>query len=404
MPTYKYEAQAAGGGLVRGFAEAENPNDLFSKLRQRGEYCVTYSETKVSKPIAADGKRSGKLSTRELALFCRQFSTMLNAGLTVIKCLDTLYRQAVKKKTRLAVMGVYEGVQKGLTLSAAMKLQNCFPPMLVNMVESGEMSGSLDTIMSRMADHFEKEHKLHSKVINALIYPLILIVVGIIAILVLLGFVIPQFFTMFESMGAELPGITKFLLAISTFVRDRWYLILLFFGLAAGLFYAVWRSKSGRRALASFALHVPVFGKLNKTIITARFSRSLATLFASGMSLISALEISTRVVGNAKLNEYMNVAIDKIRKGSTLSSVIEQVNIFPPMFSSMVSIGEESGALDDILYKTAAFYDDEADAAISIMVASIEPIMIVVLGIFVGFIILSVILPMMSVYQNIAAA
>lgn len=404
MPTYKYEAQAAGGGLIRGFAEAENPNDLFSKLRQRGEYCVTYSETKVSKAIVADKKTSGKLSTRELALFCRQFSTMLNAGLTVIKCLDTLYRQAVKKKTKLAVMGVYEGVQKGLTLSTAMKLQNNFPAMLVNMVESGEMSGSLDTIMSRMAEHFEKEHKLHSKVINALIYPIILIVVGIIAILVLLGFVIPQFFTMFESMGAELPGITKFLLAVSTFVRDRWYLIILFFGLAAGLFYAVWRSKSGRAALASFALHVPVFGKLNKTIITARFSRSLATLFASGMSLISALEISTRVVNNAKLDEYMTDVIDKIRKGSTLSSVIEQVNIFPPMFSSMVSIGEESGALDEILYKTAAFYDDEADAAISIMVASIEPIMIVVLGIFVGFIVLSVILPMMSVYQNVAAA
>ncbi|SDM66928.1 type II secretion system F family protein [Acetanaerobacterium elongatum] len=404
MPTYKYEAQAAGGGLIHGFAEADNPNDLFSKLRQRGEYCVTYSEAKVSKAIATDAKASGKLSTRELALFCRQFSTMLNAGLTVIKCLDTLYRQAVKKKTKLAVMGVYEGVQKGLTLSTAMKLQKNFPSMLVNMVESGEMSGSLDTIMSRMAEHFEKEHRLHSKVINALIYPIILIIVGIGAILVLLGFVIPQFFTMFESMGAELPGITKFLLAVSTFVRDRWYLIILFIGLIIGLFYAVCHTKSGRVALASFVLHVPIFGKLKKTIITARFSRSLATLFASGMSLISALEISTRVVNNAKLDEYMVDVIEKVRKGSTLSSVIEQVNIFPPMFSSMVSIGEESGALDDILYKTAAFYDDEADAAISIMVASIEPIMIVVLGLFVGFIILSVIMPMMSIYQNIAAA
>ncbi len=402
MPTYKYEAQAAGGGIVRGFAEAENPGDLFSKLRQRGEYCITYSETKVSRPLVTGDKPSGKLSTRELALLCRQFSTMLNAGLTIIKCLDTLYRQAVKRKTKLAVMGVYEGVQKGLTLSTAMRLQRTFPAILVNMVESGEVSGSLDTIMSRMAEHFEKDHKLQSKVINALIYPMILVVVGMVAILVLLGFVIPQFFTMFETMGAELPAVTKFLLDVSTFVRDDWMFILLFVAAVVGIFFAAWRSKGGKAAISGVLLGLPVFGKLQKTVITARFSRSLATLFASGMSLITALEISSRVVNNAKLSEYMADVINQVRRGSTLSSVIEQVNIFPPMFSSMVSVGEEAGALDEILYKTAAFYDDEADAAITTMVSAIEPIMIVLLGLFVGFIVLSVIMPMMSVYQNVA--
>lgn len=402
MPTYRYQAQKLDGSVIQSLAEADNPADLLAKLKQRGEYCITYSETRPDALTAQRSLGSSKLSTRELALICRQFSTMLNAGLTVIKCLDTLYRQAVKRKTRDALMGVYEGVQKGLALSVALKQQGSFPSLLVNMVESGEMSGSLDTIMSRMADHFEKEHKLKSKVVNAMIYPIALIVTGIAVLLVLLGFVIPKFFTMFESMNAELPGITKFLLALSTFVQEKWILIILFLVGIVAVFIAAWRSKQGRRLISGVLLKVPFFGKLQKTIITARFSRSLSTLFASGMSLITAMEISTRVVGNAVLDMYMENAIEDVRKGLALSTVIEKINVFPPMFSSMVSVGEESGALDDILLKTAAFYDDEADAAISAMVASIEPVMIVALGIVIGFIILSVVLPMMSAYQAVA--
>lgn len=402
MPTYRYEAQQAGGALTKGLADADNPAELFAKLKQRGEYCITYSEAHADALTAQRSFGSKKLNTRELALVCRQFSTMLNAGLTVIKCLDTLYRQAVKRPTREALMGVYEGVQKGLGLSIAMNQQGAFPSLLINMVESGEMSGSLDTIMMRMAEHFEKEHKLKSKVTNAMIYPIALMVTGVVVMMVLLGFVIPKFFTMFESMGAELPAITKMLLALSTFVQEKWLLILLVFAGAVVVAVMAWKSKQGRRVISGAMLKLPFFGKLQKTIITARFSRSLATLFASGMSLITALEISTRVVGNAMLDFYMDSAIEQVRKGVSLSSVIEKVGVFPPMFSSMVSVGEESGALDDILYKTAVFYDDEADSAISAMVASIEPIMIVALGIVVGFIVLSVIMPMMSAYQAVA--
>ncbi len=402
MPTYRYEAQQAGGALTKGLADADNPAELFAKLKQRGEYCITYSEAHADALTAQRSFGSKKLNTRELALVCRQFSTMLNAGLTVIKCLDTLYRQAVKRPTREALMGVYEGVQKGLGLSIAMNQQGAFPSLLINMVESGEMSGSLDTIMMRMAEHFEKEHKLKSKVTNAMIYPIALMVTGVVVMMVLLGFVIPKFFTMFESMGAELPAITKMLLALSTFVQEKWLLILLVFAGAVVVAVMAWKSKQGRRVISGAMLKLPFFGKLQKTIITARFSRSLATLFASGMSLITALEISTRVVGNAMLDFYMDSAIEQVRKGVSLSLVIEKVGVFPPMFSSMVSVGEESGALDDILYKTAVFYDDEADSAISAMVASIEPIMIVALGIVVGFIVLSVILPMMSAYQAVA--
>ncbi len=402
MPTYRYEAHAANGAVIKGFAEADNPGDLFAKLKQRGEYCITYNEARTDAMTAPRSVGSSKIGTRELALVCRQFSTMLNAGLTVIKCLDTLYRQAVKRKTREALMGVYEGVQKGLALSIAMKQQGAFPMLLINMVESGEMSGSLDTIMMRMAEHFEKEHKLKSKVTNAMIYPVALMIAGVAVMAVLLGFVIPKFFTMFESMGTELPAITKFLLAISTFVQESWLLIILVVAGIVAFFIMAWKSKQGRRMISGVLLSVPFFGKLQKTIITARFSRSLATLFSSGMSLITALEIATRVVNNAMLDWYMDAGIEQVRKGIALSTVIETISVFPPMFASMISVGEESGALDDILYKTAVFYDDEADSAISAMVASIEPIMIVALGIVVGFIVLSVIMPMMSAYQAVA--
>lgn len=402
MPTYRYEAQKAGGPVARGLMEADGPADLLAKLKQRGEYCLTYSETRVDALTAQRSVGTAKLSIRELALVCRQFSTMLNAGLTVIKCLDTLYRQAVKRRTREALMSVYEGVQKGLSLSASMAQQGAFPDLLINMVESGEMSGSLDTIMMRMSEHFEKEHKLKSKVRNAMIYPVALMITGVLVMGVLLGFVIPKFFTMFESMGAELPAITRGLLAVSTFVQGNWVLLLIGAAAVVALFILLWRSRQGRRIMTSVLLALPIFGKLQKTIITARFARSLATLFASGMSLITALEISTRVVNNAVLDWHMENGIEQVRKGFALSTVIEKIHVFPPMFGSMVSVGEESGALDDILYKTAAFYDDEADSAISAMVASIEPIMIVVLGVVVGFIVLSVIMPMLSAYQAVS--
>ncbi len=401
MPTYRYESHTVTGTSVRDILEAESPADLFAKLRQRGEFCVAYRETRLK---AEEWKEpaTAKLAPRELAVVCRQFSTMLNAGLTVIKCLDTLSSQAQKKNTRAALLGVYERVQKGLALSEALLRQQAFPPLLINMVESGEASGSLEPIMERMAEHFEKEYKLRARVINALIYPVTLAVTGVVVMVVLLGFVIPTFFGLFESMGAELPGITLLLLKASEVLKTRWYLLLLLAAGIMGMGFLVWRSPAGRLTLSELALRAPFFGKLQKTLITARFSRSLATLFASGMSLLTALELAQRVVGNVSLDGYMARAIEQVRRGTSLSGVMRGIPVFQPMFSSMVTVGEESGALEDILYKTAAFYDNEADAAISALVAAIEPVMIVAMGIVVGFIVLSVMLPMMSMYQAVA--
>lgn len=401
MPTYKYEAQGSDGKKVRGFIEAENQNDLFNKLRQKGEYCISFAEAKVSKDLGAS-KGAKKLNTREVAIVCRQFSTMLNAGVTIIKCLDTLAKQSVKKNTKAALMGVYEGVQKGLTLSTAMKMQGSFPTLLVNMVESGEMSGSLDNIMMRMSEHFEKDYKLKAKVRNAMIYPCVLVIVGIVVVIILLTYVLPQFAGIFAQAGSDVPAITKAMLAASDFLRTKWYILIAIVAVIALVIWAVCRSESGKRFFAVISLKLPIFGKLNKTVITARFARTLSTLLASGMSLIQALEISTRVVNNAKLDEYMDDGIDKIRKGIPLSHVIQEVPVFPPMFTSMVSIGEESGALDDIMYKTANFYDEESDAAISAMVATIEPVMIVFLGIVVGLLVASVMQPMMGMYEAVA--
>lgn len=403
MPEYIFTSKDMSGKIYKGTIEADNIENFYRILNERGQFCITAKENGTSsKNVELTPK---KLKLKSLAIFARQFSIMLNSGLTVIKCLDVLYQQAQNKLLKSVILGVYEAVQKGDSLSKAMKAQDkAFPPLFLSMIESGEASGSLDSVMKRTADQFEKDNKMNNKVKQALVYPVFLIVMTLAVVIFMLTFILPRFMDMFKQYGGQVPLPTKILLAVSGALINYWYIILI---VAAGiclLFYFWLKSPAGRLNWDTFKLKVPVFGKLQLIMVSSRFSRTLASLFSSGMPIVQALEIAGNVIENKFIEGKIRNVCDDMRRGISLSYAIRKLNLFPPMFCSMINIGEESGNLDSILEKTSAFYDEEADTAIQKMISLIEPIMIVILAFIIGFILISIFLPMYTIYNSIGSS
>lgn len=402
MPEYQYVSKDINGKVYRGLLEAENLDGFYRNLRERSQFCIS---------VRAEGRRqnslnigSERIGLKDLSIFCRQFSTMLNSGITVIKCLDILYQQAEKTKLKRKILGIYEAVQKGDSLSGAMRAQkNAFPFFFINMVEAGEASGSLDHVMQRMADTYEKDCKLKNKVRQALTYPIFLICLTICIVIFLLTFVLPKFIGMFSQLKNGLPLPTAILVGISHFLMYDWYFLLGGCILIMLLWMSFIRSKSGRLNWDKLKLNLPVTGKLLMTIKSAIFSRTLGALVSSGMPIIEAIEITGRVVGNRYIETKLSEVMEQVRRGTSLSFSLKKAGLFPPMLCSMVSIGEESGNMDEILQKTSAFYDEESDSAIQRMIALIEPVMILLLALIVGFVVLSIILPIFKIYQQMNA-
>ncbi|MEG2429187.1 MAG: type II secretion system F family protein, partial [Oscillospiraceae bacterium] len=310
-------------------------------------------------------------------------------------------RQAEKKRVKEVMLNLYESIKKGNSLSAALKEQGkAFPALLISMVESGEASGTLDDVMLTMSTHYEKEKILHGKIKSAMIYPIALIVVCIAVVILLLTFVMPTFFDMFEDKG-DLPGTTKMLLALSQFLTKYWYVALMLLAcMVVGGFFLI-KVESVRMFIDRAKVKMPAIGKLQTTIITARFARTISSLYAGGVPIIDCIKIAANVMGNLYISERLGFVIDEIKRGVSFSQALISADCFPQMFSSMVFIGEESGSLDEILEKTANFYDDDASAAISKMVALMEPCMIVVMGLIVGGIVVSIATPMFTMYDQI---
>ncbi len=403
MPTYKYKATAMDGKSVEGTEVANSRGEVVALLRGKKQFPVKIEEVE-------DGKDSGKqglvlfksIKIKEIAIFCRQFHTMLNSGVSIIACLDILRRQTGNKRLRQEIYNVYEYVQKGQTLSEAMKAcGDTFPPLLLNMVEAGEASGNLDSIMDRMAEHYEKENKINNKVKTAMVYPIILSILAISVVVFLLIFVMPTFVGMFQSSGVELPLPTRILLLISDTIIRYWYLIAAAAALGIYGLRLYLKSKDGRYLFDSIKLRLPVVKDTSIKIATSRFSRTLSILLASGIPLLEGLEIVSRIVGNKVLEKHILQAMEEVRKGSPLSRPIKSIGYFPPMLDSMIQIGEESGALDEILDRTANFYDEEVDTAIQKMTAMLEPLMIVIMALLIGAIIIAMILPMFDMIKTI---
>ncbi len=374
--------------------EAENKQELVQILLSNNYTIISVEEESIKKSFSIKDTFS-KVKSRDLAIFCRQMQAMLVAGVSVLKCLDIVRLQLQNKKLKQVIVTVYEDLQKGRTFSEALKSHmDVFPSIFIHMIEAGETSGNLDLIMERLAMHFEKEYKVESKVKTAMAYPAVLSVVAVAVVVFLLIGVMPTFVGMYSESGVELPMMTKFFIGMSNFLINQWYIILVVIIAIVYVIRILMKNEKFILAFDSFKLRMPIFKSINQNVSTSRFTRTLSTLLGSGVSLLKALEIVSKVTGNKFIENKLNDVRNDVRKGIYLSTPLQRANIFPPMVYSMIKIGEDSGTLEEILDKTANFYDDEVENSVQRLTTLLEPLMIVVMAVLVGFIMLAIVMPM----------
>jgi type IV pilus assembly protein PilC len=394
MKSYYVTAVDTRGKTVSEIIMAENNLEVVQIIKNKQMYLLDYKETK------SESDNISKLKMKSLVIFCRQLGTMVTSGIPIMQSLDMLQSKADNAKTKKIFRNIYEEVQKGNSLSDAMKLQRgAFPDLLLNMVMAGELGGTLDQSLKRMSEHYEKEAKLANKIKSASIYPIILAVVSVTVVLLLVMFVLPSITAMFDPK--DMPWSTKFILGISYFLLDNWIAI---FAVVIGLFVSLrlaLKVRSVRVRFDKFKVFMPVMGKLVQTIYSARCARAFASLYSSGVQTLDMIETTSKVLGNAYLEDMFRDVMTSVSQGDLISRAIANTGSFDPMLSSMIFIGEESGSLGELLNSTADYFDNEADSAIQRMVSMIEPIMIIVLGIVIGFIVLSIIQPIFAIYGSI---
>ena len=399
MAKYKYRVMNSDGEKINGSYEADSKEQVIDYISANGYYPLKVEEVIESKNIQVKFGQNVKL--KDLAVFCRQFYTMLNAGVPILTCLEILSEQIENEKLRKATREVQEEVEKGGILSEAMKKhEDVYPNLLVSLVASGEASGNLDSIMLRMATHYEKENKINNKVSSAMVYPMVLSFVAVAAVVFILTYVMPTFMDIFSESGTELPWSTKLLLGMSEGIKNYWFILMIIvISIVMGLRIYL-RTDQGKMISSELKLKLPVIKELNQMIIVSRFTRTLSILISSGLPLISALEMVSQVAGNKVAENALIKVKDKVMIGENLYSSMKETNVFPAMLYSMIKIGEDTGSLDDILNKTADFYDEELENTIQKSVAMIEPILIVVMGLIIGFIVVSIMLPMFDSYTH----
>lgn len=401
MPNYRYKAIGANGARLEGIQFAHSKNEVIELLRNNQQTPVSIEEVSAATKDLSVMDLS-KVKLRDIAVFCRQFYTMLNAGVTILNALEILQHQTQSKKLKKVIIEVYEKVQKGMTLSEAMSdFKNIFPELLINMVAVGEVSGNLDDIMDRMAFHYDKEYRMTERVKSAMVYPTALAVVAVSVVTFLLVAVMPTFVGMFESSGVELPMPTKILLGVSDVIRQFGLFIAI--GISGAFYFikASMRTPAGKLTVDQMKLKIPVICSLTQMIITTRFTRTLSTLVASGVPLIQSIEVVSRVVENKVVEKSLINAISDVKKGVSLSVPLREMGHFPVMVHYMVGIGEESGSLDEILNRTATYYDEELETALQRAMALIEPLMIVIMAVLVGSIAVAMVMPMFDMIKTV---
>lgn len=404
MPTYEFKARSSEDKIIEGRSKFKNKESLAEQLKLKGYTLVETKELNAFTDISQISIFKKKVTVKDLAVFCRQFAIILEAGVPIATALDVLREQTTNPTLKECVSDIYEDIQKGIALSVSMKKHdNLFPEILIYMVEAGELSGMLDKTFSRMAEHFEKENRLHQKIKSAMTYPVIVLLVAVGVIFVLMVKVVPSFSGILGGFGVELPIFTKVLINISEFFQAYWYVILAVVVGAVVVFARFKKTIAGRHFLGNLAIKLPVMKQVTKNVITARFSRTMGTLMASGVLIIQALEVVRKLLGNIIIEEKIDSVINDIQQGKGLSQPLTAMKYFPPMMVSMIRIGEESGNLDYSLDKSADFYDEEVETSVQQLTSLIEPIIVIFLAVIVAFVILSILYPMMSIYQTMSA-
>ena len=400
MATYEYTAVDRAGKQKKGTMEAQTEERVKDFLKSEGLIPITIKEQSIlSKDISFGRKR---VKARDLSVFCRQFNSILNAGVTILNALNMLSEQTENKVLREAIKQVQIDVEKGESLTVAMsKHAQTFPPIMIHMVEAGEASGSLEVAFERLAVQFEKQAKTSGLIKKAMVYPCVVVVVAIVVVIVMLVVVFPQFEEMFDQVGGDLPAITKIVMSLSEFVQHFWWLLII---LNAGLifgFITFKKSENGQQFLSKLALNMPVVRGLTTKSSSATLARTLSTLLAAGITLVDAVDISSKVISNVIVRTALTDSVDEIKRGIPLSVPLQESGVFPPMLYQMTRIGEETGNIEGMLEKIADYYEEEVENTTAALTSLLEPMIIVVLGFLVGFILLSIYMPMLGMYSAI---
>ncbi len=416
MPYFYYKEAGKDGTTAEGYVDADNEGDVITGIKARGKVPITIKKANPPKDSSRGNVQINKtndepksilqmeinlgtsgVKLKDIAIFCKQMSVMLLAGMDLIRTIDVLTAQSENRTLKAALYDVGIELKKGFMLSRTFRRHpKVFPELLISMVESGELTGSLDIVMENMSTHYTKEDGIQRKIKSAMIYPILLAVVSTIVVTVLLIFVLPMFVDMFSSAGMELPGPTQFLLNISGALREFYYIIVpVIIVFCVGVHY-IFKIEKVRFRYHFFLGKLPLFGTGYVKIASARLCRTLATLLSSGIPIVRALEASAKVTNNAYIIGSMDDIVEEIKKGQPLNILFRDIDYFPPMMVSMVAIGEESGDIETMLQRTADYYDSEMETIITDLTSLVQPVMIVLMALIVGFIVIALFLPMIE--------
>ena len=397
MAVFNYKVVDKNGKNKKGTIEAPNRDGAEKKLKADG-YAIM-SLTEQSSPLGGIGFKK-KVKSKDLAVFCKQFSAVIRAGVTIISALELMGDQIENKTLQRAVMDAKTYVEKGGTLADALRVNSeVFPPIMINMVAAGELSGNLEVCLDRLTEHFEKDNALSAKIKGAMTYPIVVFIVMIIVVIVVMVMVIPNFSSMFAEMGTQLPLATRIMVAASNFIIHKWWLLIIIVAAIVVGCKAFKRSSVGEQLFANMAIKMPIFGNLTIKSACSRFARTMSTLMASGISMIDAVEQVAKMMDNKIIRDGLLDAKTQVAKGIPLSKPLKDMEMLPPMLSAMTKIGEETGDIEEMLSKVADYYDEEVEEATNKLTAAMEPLIMVVLACIVGMIVAAVYGPIMSMYS-----
>ncbi|HRJ26847.1 MAG TPA: type II secretion system F family protein [Fimbriimonadaceae bacterium] len=404
MALFSYTVKDASGGLQKGTGEADSEEILRKRFEEQGLQIVEVITLKSGK---TKQRSFGKVKRGNLAVFCRQFSTMVDAGVSLVRCLDVLGRQTQDPKLKKILTDIGDRVEGGESLSRAMQRHpRTFDNLFLGLIRAGEIGGVLEESLQRLSHFLEKDVELRRKIKSALTYPVLVLIAALGIVTFLVAWVVPQFASLFKDIGVkedDFPGPTKFLINLSKNFVNNWWIILI----STVTIIVAWKlfvsTRFGRRVADRVKLKVPVFGKLHHKICMARFSRTMGTLLTSGVPILQAMETVAGTVGNSIMADAVLEARARIREGDRIGVPLEDSRMFPPMVVHMIGVGEESGSLDYMLQKIADFYESEVEATLASLTAALEPVMIVVLGFIVGFIVVAMFLPLIKVIETLSS-
>ncbi|MFP4225891.1 MAG: type II secretion system F family protein [Desulfobacterales bacterium] len=400
MPVYQWQGRGRNNAATKGEMEASNEQEVRTRLQRQG---ITPEKVKKKpKDLFENGSfLQPKVKEQDVIIFCRQFSTMIDAGLPIIQCLDILQAQQENPTFKKMLKDIKESVESGQTLAEALKkYPNQFDALFVNMVAAGEAGGILDVILRRLSAYMEKAAKLKSQVKGAMTYPIVTIIIAIIVVAVILIFVIPVFEEMFTSMGGALPGPTQFVINLSEFVQDNILFIIIGLVLFIFAFKRFYKTEKGQSIVDDLMLKMPIIGILLRKSAVARFTRTMGTMLASGVAILEALDIVARTAGNKTIEKAVYHVRSGIAEGQTIADPLAETGVFPPMVCQMIAVGESTGAIDAMMEKIADFYEEEVDQAVENITALIEPFMLVFLGVVIGGLVVSMYLPIFQMAAN----